>query len=205
MASYSDPFTGSSASLGANWTQITGATFGNYLNSNKAYPSNSTGSHGSYWNAGAFANDQYSEIVVGQTPGGTFDSLGLAVRISAAGENYYYTWNPLGKIEIWKNVGGTFSAVDQTVTSTVQAGDVLRLEAEGTTLRVIHNGSTIITKTDTSLSSGSAGIYGYCNLYTDCSADSWAGGDLGAAPAGQPTIKRFGGVPHMRRGHQSTW
>lgn len=113
-----------------------------------------------------WANDQSSSIVVSKVTG--FTSFTLLVRASA--ENFY-----LGEFHFNNGFGtGIFKLeafVDGTTTTlateagTVNFADVLRLEVTGTTLNLKQNGATILTATDSSITSGSPGALGGGNAY----------------------------------------
>ena len=67
------------------------------------------------------------------------------------------------------------------------AGDVLRLEIQGTTLTLKKNGSVVTTTTDSTFSSGSPGIVGFGNLTTTRADDFNAGSVSQGGGGGGPT------------------
>ena len=181
--SFTTATTQSLTSYSANWT-ISYGGFSVDATADAVYPTSAAAESGAYWNADTFNADQYaqatlSNIVVADA------SIGVAVRCSSGGNYYglYYTGGAGGMVFIFKLVSGTFGDLGYATVGAWSVGDVLRLEISGTTLTPKRNGtviSAIGAKTDTSLSSGSAGICGY-DTNSDCRLDDWQGGDLGGA------------------------
>lgn len=83
-------------------------------------------------------------------------------RYSNASNFYFLQVHPDGRIQVRKTVGGTASAVLaadgvtalETAAGSAVAGDVYRLEIQGTALRAYQNGVEILASTDSSLASG---------------------------------------------------
>lgn len=136
-----------------------------------------------YWNADTFSADQYAETVIGAFTGtGTY--VGPAVRVSAGGNGYALITAP-GDSTVYLNkyVSGVETNL-LSLSGPWAAGDTLRLEAQGTTLTVKRNGTTVNTTTDSSLASGQAGIYGYGPSYAQSNISSWTANNLsGGSPA----------------------
>ena len=147
-------------SLGSNWTSIYAPNGGG-----GQIVSNAAGAYeipdvGIIWNADTFDDDHYAEGTVSGSPGAG-GATGLCVRGSSSGYYAYYSFS-----------GGSYLIrvdADDTVTqlgSTGDAwsdGDTVRLEADGTTITPMINGSedtSIGAQTDSTYSSGSAGIGG---------------------------------------------
>src|ERR1700733_45796 len=141
---------------------ITSLGSGTFSVSNASPGSNETGSSGT-----------------GKSPSDS--NVGVAVRATSNGQNGYFlsigtNSGSVGKkgvpsdhrvydVELWKVESGTdsFLADADTPISAItdQVGDAYTLAAIGTGLYVYHNGKLVITYTDTSLTSGSPGIFAW--------------------------------------------
>ena len=117
---------------------------------------------GAFKHATSIGNsNQYAEIQYISGSGGN-NYLSLFVR-AADTNNYYelrYTFN--GKSLIYKNVAGagaaTFTGSTTGVTTDLVANDVIRFEANGTTLRALRNGTETLSVTDSDLSGDGVGF-----------------------------------------------
>jgi hypothetical protein len=72
-----------------------------------------------------------------------------------------------------KFVAGVFTSL--VGLPAVVSGDVIRLQVMGTALVVYQNGIAVASTTDTSISSGSAGLN--AGVSVDRLSDNWSGGD----------------------------
>lgn len=180
-----DNFNRADGGLGTNWTdQFTGGGLTTRIISNQANEGSSSSDGAlAFWNASAFANDQYAELAIsGIEPSGGY--VGPTVRCSGTnGSLACYIGMALtsGRARIYKATAGfSFPGTLVVDLGTISGaawvdGDVVRIEAQGTTLRMYRNGVQIGTDTtDASLASGSAGLFVH-----GPQADDWAGGDLG--------------------------
>lgn len=182
----SDTFTGSDSDpIGGNWTTVTSA--GSLRRVSNSLAASSTTDSAAYWNADSFANDQFSQIQA--TTLGTEADWGPAVRCSSSAFSIYFAaaWSPGEKLA--KFVSGSYSSVASVTTSNVTTSDTIRIEAEGSTLRWIKNGTTEGSSTDTSLTSGSAGVFIYQN---NARLTPWSGGDIGAGGGGANLLTLLG-------------
>jgi hypothetical protein len=157
-----------SASLGANWTaDSTLSTAGISGNQMTAYgPDYAL----SWWSADTFSNDQYAQATITGTGGDT----GVAVRVS--GDNGYIAyWAGSGStgLFILRRDAGAYVTL-ATLASQSLVGQVLRIEATGTTITVKKNGTAVLTATDATYATGSAGIY----ATTGGTLDDWSGGNV---------------------------
>ncbi len=170
----SDAFERPNGGVGANWTPTEGA----FSITSDAISLSSQGgdSRGSmYWNAATFPNDQFSQITIGAV-GGSTSTLGPAVRMQNSGENYYM----LAAIGTTVNLQVESAGANSTIgvyNHQIVPGDVLRLEVQGTTLTAKLNGTTILTETDSTFASGSAGIAGL-NTTSPTIGGDWVGGPI---------------------------
>jgi hypothetical protein len=159
----------------ASWTLQTDAGF--RIQSNGVSPHNTVGSleGGAYWNADTPDDNQYAEVVF--TAGG-IGYIGPAVRMATGADSRYGAYTNGTDSFLFKIVAGTFTQLGATGPA-FSNGDTLRIEANGTTIRLLKNGAESISVTDSSLASGRIGITGYSSD-TNTQATSWTGGNLSA-------------------------
>lgn len=171
----SDSFTGTNGdSLSTNWTVVQGAW---QIQSNAATPNSVGASAAATWNANTFNDDQYAQVT-NTAATGSGNYAGVSVRgstsaftmTSAVWDNtdmYVSTW-----------VAGAQTVVAGPITAPT-VGQVVRIEAEGTTLRVYFDG-VLGGRSYTPAgmqSSGRPGIDGYNNSKT-IRIDDWSAGNL---------------------------
>ena len=219
MSAYTDDFNRANGSLGANWTKVTSAN----ITGDVAIVSNeASGSVASQWGIYTYAssaatNDQYAQAVVPTVASGSQREvqLGVRVKLPVVGsywpDGYFigiqYTTSGASRY-LFKYSGGNYSAITSASSPAFTAGETIRIEAQGSTIRYLLNGTAIFTQTDTTITGASErllmmGIFG--GSAGPATLDDFSAGDIGAAPADQPAVKRFGGIPHMRRGQQALW
>ena len=171
--------------LGANWTNV-GAPFfadnGYQIVSNTAQPTTFGSDKLEYYSGASFPANQYSQakVTVTGTTGGT--GLGVSVRSSSAGTCYRVVVSKAvaNNVVVGRVIAGVFATID-AFTATWVDGDVLKLEAQGTRLRVFQNGVQLdIDFFDTNIASGQPGI-AYSSTTTAGSLDDWEGGTLSSA------------------------
>ena len=172
--------------LGSNWTvQTAEADIG--ITGNVASNKSATVINGDFWNADAFADDQKSEATMVKMGGGNNLELSVRCRCSGSVEDYYGGGrndhlNPDDRHLIWKIIAATRTELAGQVVAWV-VNDIARLEAVGTGLELFVNGTSELTATDTSLSSGSAGIGlrsagGGGAAVDEVQLDDWTGDDI---------------------------
>lgn len=169
--------------IAAPWTKVgSGSNFN--LTSN-ALVKGSADDSAYYYSGAATGADQYSEAKQVVKPFN--NDWGPAVRITGAAINMYCYDSYVTDEQIFKEVAGVYAGIAHAGNDASVAGDVLRLEASGTTLTAFKNGVQRLSGTDASFSSGQPGIFifeGGAGVI-----DDWAGGDLGAPPAPTPKIQ----------------
>lgn len=79
---------------------------------------------------------------------------------------------------IWKAVNSTKTSLAYVSAPTMQVGDIVRLEVQGSNLTLKVNGSTLLTATDTAIASGDPGIYARSDAAIAPIFDNWSGGAL---------------------------
>jgi hypothetical protein len=167
-----DAFTATNGDpLSANWTVLQGGwtTYSNYVYGTDG------GWNFAYWDADTFADDQYAQCDHINFAG---VYSGPALRVAAT-RGYIALVEPASTSITLRRVNSAGDVTTlQTIGSlTVVSGDQIRLEAEGSTLRVYLNGAQIGTdQTDATFSSGSAGIVSYGS---NAGVDDFEGGNLG--------------------------
>ncbi len=140
-----------------------------------------------YYASAAASNDQYAELAPGLT--NSAKDGGPAVRIDTGGAITGYLFDGNGTGILGKHLAGSFTTIASGFARTTDsvafacvAGDVLRIEVQGTTLRVYWNGvqlkdgSNNTSWTDSSISTGQPGVFIFDEAF-----DNFVGGDLGGA------------------------
>lgn len=180
--------TGSNQTLtaySANWTNNSGSfqvvlattdAKGNGLSENLAH-----------WNADTFANDQYAAVKLNTAPDSTND-VGAAVRVAAAAYTGYILpmTNGGDNTAIYKIVTSTFTKLGGIAT-VMSSGDVMRLEASGTSISAKRNGTLVVGAfTDSAIASGFGGLWSFNN--GPARIDDFEAGNLGGATTAAPPI-----------------
>lgn len=178
-----------SGSLGANWTEvITGFTVSGYqITSNVANPKVSGTTQIAIYTGSSFGNDQYAQSVGAVSP----YSWGIVVRMSSGGNGYSLSTPDSGTPLIIGVVAGGATSHLQTITGVgVAVGDVIKLTAQGSTLRAYKNGTQVGTdQIDTTYTTGSPGILGVFTGFDE--HDNFEGGDLSAPATGGAIIQNM--------------
>jgi hypothetical protein len=121
----------------------------------------------------SFNNNQYSEITFGNTR-----PAGPMVRCANSVDTGYYVlaYPAGGWLRLYKVISGsqTLLGSDPCFVS-MSAGDVVRLEASGTTITVKVNGTVAESVTDSDIASGYAGLFTYDST---TGISLWSGGNL---------------------------
>jgi hypothetical protein len=168
--------------LGAAW--IVAPSYGEWdIAGNAARPDNFAGECMSDYQLSAvtFPDDQYSQVVIVSMTGTADTSgVGVEVRSSTFPDSRYRGYANKAASNntcLAKHVSGTFTLLAQG-TAAWADGDEIRLEVEGTTLRLIRNGegSPVIELSDSSIASGQPGLT-YSTTLTAATVENWEGGD----------------------------
>ena len=171
--------------IAGNWTSGPGVASDVQLLNNAAKvvgfaPLNGNGV--AFWSARTWPANQWSEVTVPTVP--TTDDVGPAVRIAASEATYYLAavyWD--GRLAIHRSINHSFVQLHTTGPGVVVAGDRVRLEAEGTVLRVFKNGVLMGEAVDDAIAAGAPGV-----VLDDMTAtlDDWAGGTIDSTPPPPP-------------------
>ena len=175
------------ATYSANWSMNTGAI--QVLAASDDFRGNSAGAIGNgFHNVETYDNDQYSQVTISAISDAAF--IGAASRCGAAGVDSFYFWQEADTSDyLGKHVTGTETQLGSSGAGGA-VSDTMRLETESTTIRPKRNGSVPGTpgeQTDSSLSSGKAGINSWNNS-ADTRGDDFEGGNLVVAWDGFPSI-----------------
>lgn len=200
-----------STGLGSNWTQLN-PNWGNIqieADNDDVRGGSSGGEHqAARWNgAGTFTDDQYASLVVTTLAFQSDNySIGVICRGSAdidANRDYYEavvypdSSNENRTTALNKYVNGTKTQLHSGIVAW-SSGDKIELECEGSTIRVMKNGTALggsFTQTDTSLTAGKPGIAAASDADNQASGDDWEGGNLTSDAGVVPgrTIRLFEG------------
>lgn len=118
-----------------------------------------------YLNGGTTSNDNCRVLVRFDASARTH--YGLLIRTASTGGNH---------LQIYKRTSGAFASLLEGVGSAMVDGDVLRFEVSGTSLVGKVNGATVISTTDSSISTGSRG--GIATQLTNVQIDNFEVGAL---------------------------
>ena len=135
-----------------------------------------------FWSARTWPANQWSEVTIPTVP--TTDDVGPAVRIAASEATYYVApVYPDGRLAIYRSINHSFVQLHTTGPGVAVAGDRVRLEVEGTVLRVFKNGVLMGEVVDGAIVAGAPGL-----VLDDVTAtlDDWAGGTIDSAPPPPP-------------------
>jgi hypothetical protein len=168
------PFSDSFAytgNLSANWS---GDTTSFTAASGSLAPTVSSATTPAWWSAGTFANNQFSCTTISANPSTSSSSILPAIRMTSVSAGYIMYIN---SGTTWQLYNANLTLIT-TGTGSVTVGHEYCLYAVGTSLTFEDKttSTTILTATDSSYSSGSAGI----NVYGDNTTNTishWRGGN----------------------------
>jgi len=145
---YADNFERST--LGNNWTVRTGSV--SIVNSSDMKGGSSNHNLATF-TAASFDNDQWAEITIASMTAG--DETHVCVRVPSTGNVDGYCLATDGTFfEIWEMNNLAWGGQKATSATNPVAGDTIRIEAEGTTLRGYLNGQLMMTGSDATYTSG---------------------------------------------------
>ena len=142
-----------------------------------------SGDAGYYYSGSVSGANQYAQLTV---PLGAGSRGGPAVRLLAVGGASLYMCDNFSNVttgECAKFVGGLANYTLIGLTGTTRANPI-RIEAEGSTIRIYYNGVQVANSpwTDTSVPDANDGA-GFWYYDGTNAADNWSGGDLAPATA----------------------
>jgi len=154
---------------------------------------NVSANHSAAYHNSTPGNDQYSATkltnVIETSTADISYGVGPAVRMATGDTRKYCAIARTGQILLleYDNVGGA-TQLGSTFSGTVSLNDIIRIEANGTTIRVLQNGTERISATDATLTSGRVGMQGTYSNDTTAAQDDWDGGDLGVPITDGPAL-----------------
>lgn len=181
-----DAFTGTNNTLLPTYSSNWAAVRGNMrIQSNAVRPDGSEECSARWTDT--FDDDQYSTGTIVALV--NVQQIGVSVRNASGAQSFYfYVADPLFGSYFGKYVSGSVTYFAEGGDAW-EVDDVVLLEAEGTTItpyvNTVEDSSVGGATTDSSLSSGYAGVAGY-DSNTGARLDDWEGGDLGGAPSANP-------------------
>ena len=190
-----DDFNRTAGTLGVNWTTIS-AAHNPLITASAQSVVKSSGTFspsaiiaGAVFNAVTWPNDQYSQIALVTLGSGATQGIGAVVRCDPAARNFYYA-ELAEKLALDTatlrlrriSLGVTADIATATLVS-VTVGALLRVAAQGTTIRAFVNGVVALTATDVTIISGQAGIILIAAQTTIPRLDDWEGGDFSVTGA----------------------
>jgi hypothetical protein len=173
-----------SGTLGGNWTDST--AFGAArisVASNEASAASGSNAVSTYTGAlvggGTWPADQYAEVVIGSTVSTVSDEgLGPQVRGHGTTADCYLCQSNTHETRVYicQSNGSSFAQLGSDGAA-VATGDVIRVQAIGTSISASKNGTTIIGPvTDSNISSGTPGLWASSSGSPLGTANSWAAG-----------------------------
>ncbi len=177
MTTYTDNFNRADANpLDGSWAKPTGVTLNFALSSNAVGGATSAGSRLVY-NTGTVGNKQFSQATCTTIDDG---DVGVACRIQTGSFSGYSFANRTVANGGWlmeRYDSGSVTPIASNAAAGGAANDVIRIEANGSTITAYVNGVVALTATDATYASGSVGLWCF---NTTSRLDDWSGGDLGS-------------------------
>src|SRR5574343_2079742 len=157
MAAYTDSFNRADGGLGSAWTNITADVLAIVSNAVRGGTAGNTHYAHVATATRDFADDHYAQITCTAVTGN--DSMGPCVRVNGSGCYSIRADTTSDATRRIVRIDGTTRTVIGTVTITIAANDVLKLTAEGSTIKAYKNGVRQDTATDSTYSTGQPGMF----------------------------------------------
>ena len=131
----------------------------------------------------ALSNNQWAQVTLATATGTRVMAPRLLLRFSASGvKSGYELALGRGGIGFTSRIGrwnaGVFRQLAAENSTAWVAGDVLRAEVEGTTLRLYRNNGLVLVTTDATMASGRAGLTIYAATLAEVELDDFSAGNL---------------------------
>ena len=208
-----DAFTRADGALGADWTNWNAySDFAVYSNQARG-PADTLVIIADYYDVATYTDLEVYVTIAGLS-GDTSASHGVLFRLQAADvrDGFLVEWTEAGTIDIYRIDNGGYTQLGASNTSqTLNAGDKLGAQMVGDVITVYKNeGAGWVqvgtTRTDTTgYDNGYIGIQDYQPSTTRHLDDDFGGGEIVAEAAGQPTMRRWGGIPGMQFTGRRSW
>lgn len=191
MQLVADDFTRANAgTLGANWTKISTDVDPSIV-SNTASSNTAGSNHSALYNGWTGGNDQYAQATV-VTNGSSNDGGPICRAVTSAKTFYLAEINATDLVALGSSMtftiyevsAGSFISISST-TLVISANDVIRCEAQGSTIRGFVNGVQKVTGTNSVITSGKPGLDVWQGAAPTSTWDNWSAGDFssgGTAP-----------------------
>lgn len=160
---YTDYFNRADGALGSPWVQITAESWSSAtIVSGVVVPSTDNVNAAMYYNVD-LGSDHWVEADITVQAGATAsaNTIGVSMRGSTSGEQYYVWFHrDISSLGLWRHqLGGTYTQMGSYAAVTGLSGRI-RIEAQGSALRVYWNNVLVINTTDTVLTGTRAGLLG---------------------------------------------
>lgn len=176
-SSITDDFNRSNGALGTNWTSLSAGQYASAtttINTNKVVSTSSGNRAASIYTGASINSDQYAQATLG-TAAALY--IGVFTRMDANGNGYLAQCTNLTVCSIAKVTSGTAATIGATITVSSWTGQTLKLTSSGSTHTLYLDGSEVGSRTDSSYSSGYAGILISANSAT-YGIDNFEAGNL---------------------------
>ena len=175
-----------STDLGPSWDPGYTDQFGPNTNlqivGNRVRTTTTTGDATETYTGVALAANQWAQFTLTTANGSSVMAPRVLLRFSGPGAKSGYEFSIgrgvgfTSRISRWNN--GVFTSLVQENATPWAANDILRAEAEGTTLRLYRNNVLVLSTTDATLANGRAGITIYAATIADVELDDFSAGSL---------------------------
>ncbi|MFH0809370.1 MAG: hypothetical protein V2A77_02695 [Pseudomonadota bacterium] len=200
-----DNFDRANGALGANWTKevsggaTTVAIVSNEIELDTAWCDPNTQRHIYVYNAAQPPNDCYSQIAASGGDASASTDMGPVLRFTSGGNGSGYAYRCVfdGSSQLQRWDAGVATNIGNWDAAGVTTASVLKITATGTVVAGLVDGVAQCSAIDATYASGYAG-FAYRSYRAAANLgelDNWEATEPVAA--GQPTIKRFGGLPHV--------
>ena len=170
-----DDFNRADGGLGSTWTELSGTFQIVSQHVEPAAAATYTTARLTTWTGGG---DQWAEVAVMVT--GLNSGGGPVVRAGNGGNDLYLVdYNARADHQLYRVVGGVGTPIGGGWTTPAANGDVVRLEATGSTIRVLVNGVQKLSVTDTGVTGGAPGIYAFAAAGEQVQLDTFAAASAG--------------------------
>lgn len=168
---------------GASWTQVAAQSISADVVGNRLRVTSTAGFQICRYTYDVTpGDDQYLQFTwQGTTAGGTH-IYDFFVRLSVSGTQFtgyglQYQHNNGGMMVLKRWTNDAETDLGSSINNVLSPGDVVRIEAQGTTIRVRVNSAEVLSRTDSAHASGRSGFRGITDAgYTEL--DDWETGDL---------------------------
>jgi len=183
------------AALGANWSTISGE-FAWFITGSSDATANGSDSSSNY-SAIDWPDDQWAEATFSAIPIPASAGAGAGVATRCDPTNSARTYyrhlagaNGANDSCIGKLVGGSYTQLALASNQGWVNGDVVRGEAQGTDIRLLRNGTQVLSASDSAIAGGDPGLTFSTSTTGDPQFEDWAAGDFATANA--PTKRSHG-------------